>query len=441
MASAVDETVALLQTLIRNQCVNDGTPDSGGERRNADLLQTYLEGAGLEVERFTSRGDRTSVVARIEGTDPTAPKLCLMGHTDVVPVSADSWSEDPFGGELIDGEVWGRGALDMFCLTASMAVVMRQIARGTWRPRGDLIYFGVADEEGGGQWGAEWMVDHHWDAIACDYVLTELGGFWSADGESVTIHTAEKGLAARALIIEGTPGHGAIPYGSDNAIVKAAEVVRRISALRPATSFDERWKSRVRHSGLDLAIQEGLLDPGRLEDTLDALPVREALGLHASSHTTLSCNMIGGGRKLNIIPDQVRLEVDIRTLPGVTGPDVDRLLADALGELASSVRVEPLWNDEATASVTDTPLWKSLEHQIRRAFPASKTIPSLFVGATDGRFFRRKGTVAYGAGLFSPATDTAAIAARFHGNNERIDIESLELCTDLWDGVTREVLG
>ena len=144
MASPVDETVALLQTLIRNQCVNDGTPDSGGERRNADLLQSYLEGAGLEVERFTSRSDRTSVGARIEGADPAAPKLCLMGHTDVVPVSAESWSGDPFGGELIDGEVWGRGALDMFCLTASMAVVMRQIARGTWRPRGDLIHFGVA---------------------------------------------------------------------------------------------------------------------------------------------------------------------------------------------------------------------------------------------------------------------------------------------------------
>src|ERR1700726_996789 len=100
MASLVADTIALLQTLIRNQCVNDGTPDSGDERRNADLLQTYLEGGGLEVERFTSRGDRTSVVARIEGTDPTALKLCLMGHTDVVPVTAESWREDPFGGEV-----------------------------------------------------------------------------------------------------------------------------------------------------------------------------------------------------------------------------------------------------------------------------------------------------------------------------------------------------
>ncbi len=101
------ETTELLGTLIRNACVNDGTPDSGGERRNADTLQTYLEGAGLNVEQFTSHGDRTSVVARIEGTDPNAPKLCLMGHTDVVPVSRDGWSRDPFGGEVVDGEIWG----------------------------------------------------------------------------------------------------------------------------------------------------------------------------------------------------------------------------------------------------------------------------------------------------------------------------------------------
>jgi acetylornithine deacetylase/succinyl-diaminopimelate desuccinylase-like protein len=99
-----NHTVDLLQQLIRNRCVNDGSPDSGGERRNADLLQTYLEGAGLDVERLTPHGDRTSIVARIEGTDPNAPKLCMMGHTDVVPVNPDGWTRDPFGGELIDGE-------------------------------------------------------------------------------------------------------------------------------------------------------------------------------------------------------------------------------------------------------------------------------------------------------------------------------------------------
>ena len=144
------ETTELLQAMIRNACVNDGTPESGEEIRNADVLHTFLEGAGLDVQRYESRPGRSSIVARIEGSDPEAPSLCLMGHTDVVPVSPEGWSNDPFGGELIDGEIWGRGAIDMLNLTASMAVVVRRLASEGFRPRGDLVFFGVADEEAGG---------------------------------------------------------------------------------------------------------------------------------------------------------------------------------------------------------------------------------------------------------------------------------------------------
>ena len=138
------DTTELLQALIRNECVNDGTPDSGGESGNADLLQTYLEGAGLDVQRFEPRPGRASLVARIEGSDPSAPTLCLMGHTDVVPVNRNGWSQDPFGGELIDGEVWGRGAIDMLNITSSMATAFRDLARTGFRPKGTLVYFGVA---------------------------------------------------------------------------------------------------------------------------------------------------------------------------------------------------------------------------------------------------------------------------------------------------------
>ncbi|MEY2974780.1 MAG: hypothetical protein RIR49_1200, partial [Actinomycetota bacterium] len=164
-------TVELLQAMIRNACVNDGTPESGQEVRNADTLTALLEGVGLEVERFTAAPGRTSVVARIEGSDPDAPSLCLMGHTDVVPVNPDGWSRDPFGGELVNGEVWGRGAVDMLNLTASMAVAFRHLADTGFRPRGDLIFLGVADEESGSAYGARWLADHHPDAIRADYVL------------------------------------------------------------------------------------------------------------------------------------------------------------------------------------------------------------------------------------------------------------------------------
>ena len=155
-----NQTVDLLQALIRNQCVNDGTPGSGQEVRNADLLATWLEGSGLDLQRYEPTPGRTSLVARIEGSDSSAPSLCLMGHTDVVPVSPQGWSRDPFGGELVDGEVWGRGAVDMLNLTAAQAVVFRSLADRGFRPRGDLIFFAVADEESGSAHGARWMADH-----------------------------------------------------------------------------------------------------------------------------------------------------------------------------------------------------------------------------------------------------------------------------------------
>ena len=122
-----NQTVDLLQTMIRNACVNDGTPESGQEVRNADVLQTFLEGTGLDLQRYEPTPGRTSLVARIEGSDPTAPSLCLMGHTDVVPVNPDGWDRDPFGGELVDNEIWGRGAVDMLNLTEPSVFAVEEV--------------------------------------------------------------------------------------------------------------------------------------------------------------------------------------------------------------------------------------------------------------------------------------------------------------------------
>src|SRR4051795_3024193 len=281
-------TTELLQALIRNECVNDGTPDSGGEQRNAELLDDYLAGAGIGVEQFESHPGRGSVVARIEGSDPSAPTLCLMGHTDVVPVNPAGWSQDPFGGELIDGEVWGRGAIDMLNITASMAVSFRELARSGWRPKGTLIYFGVADEEAGGNWGAEWMCDNHWDAISSDYVLTEIGGWSNVGGDGVrrvTVNTGEKGIAWRRLRVTGTPAHGSMPFGADNALIKAAEVVRRLAAYRPKAKLTEIWRAQVESMPMPDEIRPGLLAPARIWETIEVLPPPLARTCHAATHT------------------------------------------------------------------------------------------------------------------------------------------------------------
>ncbi len=428
------ETVELLQALIRNQCVNDGSPESGHEDVSARLLADRLDGSGVDVALYEPTPGRTSLVARYPGTDPTAPSLCLMGHTDVVPVSADGWLHDPFGGELIDGEVWGRGAVDMLNLTASMTVAFDQIVRSGRRLPGDLVYFAVADEEAGGVHGAQVLVDQAWDLLHCDYLLTEFGGFpvHSPKGTSLLITTGEKGIGWTRLRVKGSPGHGSAPYATDNALVKAAEVVRRITAYRPAPRLDELWAARVNALGLDDDLTRKLLDPGALDEALAQLPPEVARTMHSCSHTTFSPNVVHGGVKTNVIPDLVELEIDIRSLPGETTADVIDHLHLALGDAVAYTEIEVLQESPSTASPIDNPLWDALSDSVRVGYPNAAVVPSLVTGGTDSRFFREKGTIAYGAGLLSPSLDSGEFFRRFHGHNERIDVASLRLTTQLW---------
>jgi len=451
------QTVELLQTLIRNQCVNDGSATSGNETRNADVLRQFLGGTGLDMHQMGPSAQRQSLVARIEGSDPSAPSLCLMGHTDVVPVSAAGWTRDPFGGELIDGpagpEVWGRGAVDMLNLTSSMAVAFRHLATTGFRPKGDLIYFAVADEESGSAHGMRWMADHEAESIRADYVLTENGGLHSGPREQpyVGINVGEKGVAWRRLRVRGTPGHGSTPFKADNALMTAAAVVQRIGAYRPSPRFHELWRTRVETLGVSEEVQRELLDVERLDAFLETLPVPgPGAHLHACTHTTFSCNTIGPGSdgsgtatpmKTNVIPDCVDIGVDVRTLPGEHADDVDAHLRAALGDLYDRVEVEIVMNDPASISRSDTPLWDSLARSIAKPFPTARPTPQLVVGFTDSRIYRQMGAVSYGAGLFSPDLDAADFGRRFHGHDERIDVESLRLTTNLWLDVVRDLLG
>lgn len=439
-----DEVVELLQQLIRNACVNDGTPQSGQEVRNADVLRTYLEGSGLDVESYEPTPGRVSLVARIEGSDPSAPTVCLCGHTDVVPVTPSGWRRDPFGGELVDGELWGRGAVDMLNLTATMATATKELARSGWRPRGTLVYFAVADEEAGGHHGAEWLVDNEWDAVGADYVLTESGGIVlpSPRGERVSVTAGEKGVAWRRLRVVGTPGHGSMPFGADNALVKASEIVRRLAAFRPRAGISDLWRAYVDALDLDDDTRAALTDRERAWDACAALDDhRLAMVAHACTHMTFSPNVVHGGVKTNVIPDVVDIDVDVRTLPGETADDVDRYLREAIGDLTDAVEVSVIEDGTATASPIDTPMWAALQRAVRTAYPDATLVPRLTAGGTDARFYRERGTVAYGTGLFSRGVTAEQFATRFHGHDERVDVESLDLTTRLWADVVTDVLG
>jgi len=442
-ATLAKESSDLLAHLIRNACVNDGTPESGFESRSTDVLAQYLGDTGLELERYTAQPGRENLVARIEGSDPSAPTLLLMGHTDVVPVNPDGWQRDPFSGEIVDGEIWGRGAVDMLNLTATMAVAFRDLARSGFTPKGTLIYFAVADEENLGTWGAEHMVEHERDAVQADYVVTEAGGFQmpTPRGPRLPVIVGEKGSYWCRITVPGTPGHASQPFRTDNALVTAAEIVRRLADYEPPTHIHDTWRRFI--EGVDFGPEwnAALLDEDHLTDFCRELPIGLARQAHACTHTTFAPTVITGGTKTNVIPDRVEIEVDIRTLPGQRGSDIRKLLDDALGDLAAQVNITPFDENESTSSPTDTPMWDAMDRVSQGLVEGSGLVPFLTVGATDARFFRRKGSVAYGYGLFSRKLSFDDYASMFHGNDERVDIDSLVLSTKLWDGLARDLLG
>jgi len=427
--------------------VNDGTPSSGQETRSVDVLAQYLGNVGFDLETYEAQAGRGNLIARIEGTDPDAPTLMLMGHTDVVPVNEAHWHRDPFGGELVDDDqgrphVWGRGAVDMLNLTASMAVATKRLAESGFRPKGTLVYLAVADEEALGTYGAAHLVENEHDAVAADYVITESGGIpiESPEGLKLPVIVGEKGTWWSTLRINGTAGHASQPFRTDNALVTAAEVVRRLHEFRPPTVLHDVWRRFVETVGYPPEFTAPLLQEEGFIELCETLPLGMSRQFHACTHTTFAPTVMHGGTKTNVIPDQVDLEVDVRTLPGQSADEVRALLDDALGDLAGSVEVVRAHDDPSTASPLDTPLWDSLGRVTKQFYEGSATIPFLTVGATDARFFRRAGATSYGFGLFSTALSMEDYGVMFHGDDERVDVESLRLSTLMWEAVARDLL-
>ena len=437
------EVTDLLQRLIRNECVNDGTPASGHETRSVDLLQDYLHLPGVEMKRYEPAPGRGSMVLRIEGSDPKAPSLHLMGHTDVVPVTASGWKHDPFGGELIDGHVWGRGAIDMLDVTASMAVAVRRLIESGFRPKGTLIYSAMADEEALGTHGAQWLTEHAWDDVKSDFLVTEFGGarLPLSGPPKLPIMTAEKGSQWTRLRVRGTPGHGSTPYRSDNALVKAAEVITRVARYRAPLRLNDLWKRIVEGLELPAALRLALTNPATFDLALDRAPAGAAPIFYAATRTTFSPNIAHAGVKLNVIPDSAEIDIDIRTMAGDDGEAVRGMLRDAIGDLWSEVEVVAEGENPATESPLRSPLWDTLTQVTKQLIPGAETIPFLVWGATDARYFRRKGVVSYGYGLMSERISFGEFIKMFHANNEHIDQESLRLTTELFEQTARAFVG
>ncbi|HEV8229245.1 MAG TPA: M20/M25/M40 family metallo-hydrolase, partial [Candidatus Limnocylindria bacterium] len=382
MPTLIDETTDLVQHLIRNACVNDGTPASGNEQRSVDTLASYLQLPGVEMKRYEPSPGRGSLVVRIEGTDPKAPSLHFMGHTDVVPANPAGWRHDPFGGELIDGEVWGRGAVDMLDVTASMAVALRRLIEGGFRPKGTLIYSAVADEEALGTYGADWLTQNAWDDVKSDFLVTEFGGarLPIGAGARLPVMTAEKGSQWTRLRVKGTPSHGSMPFKSDNALVKASEVIIRIARYKAPLKLEKLWRAFLDGIDLPVASRIALTNPITFDAALERAPDGTQPMLYAATRTTFSPNIAKSGVKVNIIPDSAEIDIDIRTLAGDDAGRVRAMLKDAIGDLWKDVEVIQEGSNPASESPIDTPLWDTLSRVTKRLIPGSETVPFLIVG-------------------------------------------------------------
>ena len=412
-----EETTALLQDLIR---LDTGNPP-GNETPAAELLRTYLAGNGVACELYAKVPKRANLVARIPGRG-AGPRLLLLSHTDTVLADAAEWTLDPWSGELRDGEVWGRGALDMKGQVAASAVAIASLAREGFEPAGDLIFAATADEEVGEDFGLSWLCTEHPDAVRAEYSLNEGGGDRIELGGSA-LHlcsTAEKMSAPFRLRFRGRSGHASMPGIGDNALVKAARAVERLAALRAEPELGPEVEAL-------LAAITGGERPPAAEALARARAVHPLAGwlVEPLLSITLSPTMIWASRQHNVIPAVCELMVDCRILPGHSPAEVADLVRTALGP--GDYELEFVRAQGGTRSPFPGPLWDAVASFVAEIEHGAQLVPVCLAGFTDSHWLREAfGTIAYG---FFPARamDPELASLLIHSADERIPVEDLEL--------------
>ena len=427
-----DEVTDLLQRLIRV----DTTNPPGNETAAAELLREYLEANGIACELIAKVPERANLVARIPGGD--GPSLLFLGHTDVVLADPAEWSVPPFSGELRDGQVWGRGALDMKGEVAANAVAIASLAREGFRPSGDLIFAATADEEAGAGFGLEWLCEAHPEAVRCDFAINEGGGerVELTDGRPLYEATvAEKMTAPFRLRVLGRSGHASMPGIADNALVKAARLIERISAFRPEPQIGPEVEAF-------LSILFDELPPAHeVVERIRPLSPVGAEVVEALLAPTFSPTIVSASRKRNVIPAVCELEVDCRLLPGQHPEHVEPMIRAVLG---GDVDYELEWIEArgGTRSSLDTPLWRALEEWVAEVEPGASAVPLACAGFTDSHWLREAfGTVAYGFFPSSGELPPEVAASLVHSADERIPVADLELAVGWLRHAVHAVLG
>jgi acetylornithine deacetylase/succinyl-diaminopimelate desuccinylase-like protein len=419
----------VLSDLIRIQSVNP----PGGETAVAMYLKNLFDSYSIPNEIIEPSPGRASFIAHMgEGKK----SLLFMAHTDVVPVSG-GWDFSPFSGEIKDGFIHGRGALDCKGLVVAEACAVIRLAQDN-KLGGKLIFAATADEETGGTLGMKYLMEHCPDKVKADFAINEGAEAPANIGGKIThsISVGEKGPFWIKLTARGVSAHGSVPSLGTNAVVKMADAVARLASYKPKIVLTPETQQQIQTIA-DGSGFKGKINTRNVNSFIEGLGDRSlAAYLRAITRMTVSPNVIQGGIKTNIVPDGCEAQIDVRVLPG---QDKDYVLKELL-PLLGDLEIEPIQYHEASLSSADTDFYRLTERTLTECLGGLPILPSITSGATDSRYMREAGIPAYGIGMMTYKFDPTMKGA-VHGKNERLDVASLQFKTDFLVKLARNYLG
>jgi acetylornithine deacetylase/succinyl-diaminopimelate desuccinylase-like protein len=421
-----ERAVEICQDLIRIPSVNNGGGD-GDERAVAQYVAEFLKKCGLDPVVYQSAPTRVSVVARIKGSNPTRPGLVLHGHLDTVPADAKDWRQDPWSGDIIDGEIWGRGAVDMKDMDAMILAIAEDWHQRSFVPDRDIVLAFFADEEAGGTYGVNWIVKNHPEAFAgCTEAISEVGGFSAtlSNGKRLyLVETSEKGMYWMELSAQGTAGHGSM-VNKDNAVTAVAEAVARIG--------NHQWPIRITET-LRIFLSKVAQLVGKDFDERNPAPIVAELGsmarmIGATTQNTANPTILSAGYKENVIPQHAKAVIDGRFLPGY-----EEEFITTIKELSGpDVVVSPIIHDVALELPFTGELVDAMCAAIKDCDPEGIPVPYVMSGGTDNKGLSKLGVAGYG---FSPLKLPPELdfMALFHGIDERVPVSAIHFGVEALD--------
>jgi acetylornithine deacetylase/succinyl-diaminopimelate desuccinylase-like protein len=435
MADLQEETTRLLQRLIRFDTVNP----PGNEREAQEFLAGYLAEAGFDCELVGAEEGRPNLVARLRGAGP-GPVLGYLGHVDTVLATPEEWTHGPWSGDVADGFLWGRGALDMKSQVAAEVAGAASLARAGWRPaRGELLLISVVDEEVGGILGAKWLTENHPDLVRCDYLVNEGGGplIELGDRRFYTACAAEKGVFRFALTTDGVAGHASMPTMGDNALLKMAPLLERLGLRRPALDVTEEPRAFLDAIGEDSSDPEAALARLREADASLADAVEPMFSV------TVVPTRISASDKINVIPSRAELRVDCRVPPGLGEAEALARIEEVIGPPGElGYQLEFTERTPGNRSPLDSALMEAIRAWVEEVDPGATVAPTVLPGFTDSRWFREAfpDCIAYG---FCPHRHMTLqqTAPLVHSADERIDVRDLEYAASFFAWLAPQLLG